>query len=152
MVDQTIEKIYENYLEDLQKAASNEARRFGGIARLLTGKRSDTEDLVEKFDPELQAELCRMLGQEPDSSKLRELAEWMLKQAVNFRDIPQAKYAFLAALRHLTPYTDFLGSADALDLANRFEAAIPQYERFPVHKELIAKLRERSKAKEYEHI
>ena len=145
MVSQTIETIYYSYLEELQKAVSNETRRFGGLTRILTGKNSEAEAIVDAFDGRLKAELERLLGERPDSEELRELAEWMLRQSLDYKDLPQAKYAFLAALRHLTPFAHYLSREDAAYLTERFEAAIPPPERFPVHKELIFKLKERGK-------
>ncbi len=152
MVNQRVETIYESYLEELQKAVSNEARRFGGLTRILTGKRSGTEIIVDAFDAALEAELKRLSEIEQDGAELRELAEWMLRQSVNFRDVPQAKYTFLAALRHITSFTHCLSREDAQYLAEKLEAELPSRERFPVHKELIEKLRERAQAKEHEQI
>ena len=152
MVNRTIETIYENYLEELEKTVSKEARRFGFLTRMLTGKRSETENIIDVFDTALEAELKRLLETGMDTAELSELAHWMLRQAVNFRDVPNAKYAFLAALRHITSFTQYLSPEDALYLANNLETAIPSSERFPVHKELIAKLKERSLAREHEQI
>ena len=145
MVNHTIVVIYENYLEDMRNEASKEARRFDSVSRIITGKRSKTEELLPAFDERLETELNRLFGHQSNSADVRELAELMLDQVSDNRDEPQLKYSFMAVQRHLIPLVSCLSSGDASILVKKFETAIPSRERFPVHKELIKKLREQSK-------
>ena len=144
MISQTIIMIYDSYLDEVSKAASDEARSLSGLSRLLTGKPSKTEELLPAFDEKLQNEMNHLPEQNPDSSTVRELAEWMLEQAVAYRDKPRIKYSFMAVQRHLIPLVGFLNTEDAAFLAKKFETTVPRRDRFPVIEELIKKLKKQS--------
>lgn len=144
MINETIVSIYEDYLKEVQKVASEDTRRFGGLTRMFTGKPSVTESLLPQFDDKVQNELFTLSQQQPGSAAIRELAEWMLEQFNAKRDDPQIKYSLMAVQRHLKPLIGFLGPEDAFCLAEEYEGAFPRHERFPSHVELIAGLREQS--------
>ncbi len=144
MLNQTIPMIYDNYTEEMNKAAVEDARHFGGLSRIITGKGSGSEDLMPAFDCRLQAELNRLFGEQSDSEGVRELAEFMIDQVAVNRDEPRLKYSFIAVQRHLIPLTGCLNSADAAYLYKKFNAVIPRRERFPVQNKLVTKLKEQS--------
>ena len=144
MLNQTIAIIYDNYTEEMSKAASEEARHFGGLSRMIVGKRSRSDDLLPAFDSRLEAELNSLFGQQSDSAEIRELADLMIEKVSENWDEPRLKYSFLAVQRHLIPLFSCLNSEDAAYLHQKFEAVIRRQERFPVQKELIKKLKEQS--------
>jgi len=145
MLNQTISIIYDNYTEEMSKAASEEARHLGGLSRMIVGKRSSSDDLLPAFDSRLEAELNSLFGQQTDSPEIRELADFMLDKVSENWDEPKLKYSFLAVQRHLLLLFNCLNSTDAAYLYKKFEAVIPRQERFPVQKNLIAKLKEQAK-------
>lgn len=144
MVCQTILMIYENYRHNVRRAAAQDARHLGALSRILTGKRSDIEELLPDFDAKVEAELERLSREQPDSTAIRELAQWMLEQFEAQQNEPQIRYAFMAVQRHLIPLIGFLSDSDAACLAEKFETAFPYRERFPSHTELIKKLKVQS--------
>jgi len=142
---QSVVTIYENYLENMNKDASNETRRLGGLSRLFTGKQSGAEALTTAFDAAIETELNQMLENPISSAEIRRLADWMQEQVTANRDEPKLKYAFMAVQRHILPLVGGLSRDDAAYLMQKLESAIPKRERFPVHQQLIGKLRERSR-------
>ena len=144
-MNRTIKMIYEHYLEAMDKTVLDEARHFGGITRLLVGKKSESESLLPAFDAALETALSHVLQEQPSSGEVRELAEWMLMQVKENWDKPQLKYSLMAVLRHIIPLICCLSREDASILAEKFETAFPRREQFPIHKELIIKLKERTK-------
>jgi hypothetical protein len=145
MLNQTIVMIYENYLEEMSAAEAADAHHLGGLSRMFTGKQSDKQALLPVFDSKLAAELNRLFGQDSDSAEVCELAEWMQEQVTAYRSNPSVKYSFMAVQRHLIPLVGCLSSEDAAVLLKEYETAIPKRERFPIHTELLSKLKEQSK-------
>ncbi|MFB0921366.1 MAG: hypothetical protein QMB62_10890 [Oscillospiraceae bacterium] len=144
MINPEISAIYENYLEETGRADAAEARRFEWLSRMFTGRPSGAEVLLQAFDTNLKDGLDRLYGQTSGSAEIRELAEWMLEQVGNNQSRPQVKYSLMAALRHIIPLTAYLNVEDAVSLSKSIKAAIPSRERFPVHNELIDKLKKQS--------
>ena len=144
MLNQTITTLYDNYIEEMSAALSEEARHLGGLSRMIVGKRGKSDELLPAFDSRLEAELNRLFEEKPDSGEVRELIDFMLCQVSESKDEPRLKYSFMAVQRHLAPLISLLSSEDAAYLHKRFEAVIRRQERFPVQKELIKKLKEQS--------
>lgn len=147
MVNQSIIMIYENYLDETSAADAKEARHFGALSRIFTGKQSESQALLPVFDAKLSSELNLLFSRDSASSEVRELAEWMLDKATEFEDNSSVKYSFMAVQRHLLPLVGCLRSEDAAALFQKYEAAIPKRERFPIHTELLKKLKNQSQSK-----
>ena len=129
----------------MRKAVSVDARHFGVLSKMFTGRPGRTEELLPAFDVRLENEIKLRFGEHSSSAEVRELAEWMLERVEDSRDEPRLKYSFMAVQRHLIPLISCLGREDAGILDKKFEAAVPRRERFPVQKNLISKLREQAK-------
>lgn len=142
MVNQAITEIYENYLDAVNKATAKDVHRFGGLSRIFTGRQSYVERLLPDFDDKLGTTLRQLYQTASSSAEVRELAEWMVEQVYAHKDDQRVKYHLMAQLRHLTPLVGALNSTDAASLAERLEAAFPRRERFPIHMQLITKLKE----------
>jgi len=144
MVSQSIITIYENYLEEIRRAALEDARHFGGLSKILTGKQGRAAELLPVFDARLESEIKLLFGQQSSSEEVRELAEWMLGQLEENGNEPRLKYSLMAVQRHLLPLISCLSGEDAAVLKKKFETVIPRRERFPVQNNLIGKLREQA--------
>ena len=144
MVSSSIITIYENYLEEMRRAALSDARHFGGLSKILTGKQGRAAELLPVFDARLENEIKLLFGQQSSSGEVRELAEWMLERVEDSRDEPRLKYSLMAVQRHLLPLISCLSGEDAAVLKEKFETVIPRRERFPVQKNLISRLREQA--------
>ena len=145
MVSSSIITIYENYLEEMRRAALADARHFGGLSKILTGKQGRAAELLPVFDARLENEIKLLFGQQSSSGEVRELAEWMLERIEDSRYEPRLKYSLMAVQRHLLPLIGCLSGEDAAVLKEKFETVIPRQERFPVQKNLISKLREQAR-------
>jgi hypothetical protein len=144
MLNQTITTIYDNYIEEMSAALSEEARHLGGLSRMISGKRGKSDELLPTFDSRLEAELNRLFSEQPDSGEVRELADYMLSQISESKDEPRLKYSFMAVQRHLAPLICYLNQEDADYLFKKSETVIRRQERFPVQKDLMKKLKEQS--------
>jgi len=103
MVSSSIITIYENYLEEMRRAALADARHFGGLSKIFTGKQGRAAELLPVFDARLENEIKLLFGQQSSSGEVRELAEWTLQRVEDSRDEPRLKYSLMAVQRHLLP-------------------------------------------------
>jgi hypothetical protein len=144
-MNQKIIMIYQDFLEEVNKLDSNDAHNLVTLVRTFFRRPSDVEKLLPDFDERVGNELNLLTEQYVESAEVRELAEWMLDQTGAQNDNPQIQYAFIAVQRHLTQLISFLTFEDAACLADRFAFTFPKWKRFPIHTELIAKLKNQSK-------
>lgn len=134
--------LYRNYVETVARL-ERERKPGEGIFGFKGGPKD--HPCHEQFAQDLTGLLEAFRTEQPDSASVKEALQ-QIYRAPRAEGVPQTAYWMLLAVHGLTEnLTELLTEEDAAELLAEYTAAYPKREWFPAQKQLVKKLKARSR-------